>query len=246
MAYCLSDREQTLWFSRADGASARRVIAPPTQSAFPQWSPDGSLVAVATQRLNMPWTISLISTKAGGSVRELKLIDGNSLHPNWSHDGKEILFGTIPTLEPNPYLYIVDVASEHISVLPGSQGLFSPSWSPDGRFIAALHGDSYQLVLLDRTLGRWFTLTDSKSGYPVWSRDGKSLYSVQRRQDGSQIDRFDPITRKRHQVMGVGDFPLIDRWMGCHPDGSLLLAKNASIQEIDLLKVEPTLSNMGR
>jgi Tol biopolymer transport system component len=194
----------------------------------------------------MPWTISLVSPEERGPIRELKLVDGNSIHPTWSNDSKQILFGTIPTLEQNPYLYIVDVASERVSVLPGSQGLFSPSWSPDGRFIAALRGDSYQLMLLDRATGTWFALTDSKSGYPVWSRDGKSLYSVQRHEGGSRIYSVDPLTRKLRGVMDLGDFPLLDRWMGFHPDGSLLLAKNASIQEIDLLQVEPRLSGVGR
>ena len=36
------------------------------------------------------------------------------------------------------YLGILDLASQKVTVVPGSVGMYSPRWSPDGRYLAAL------------------------------------------------------------------------------------------------------------
>jgi Tol biopolymer transport system component len=242
LAYSLSDQEQTLWVSQSDGTSAHRLIPPPVQTAFPQWSPDGTRIAVATRRPGEAWRISLVSP-GFGEVTELKLIKDNALHPSWSPDGKTILFGTIPTLEDNAYLYTVDLVSSRVSQVPGSKGLFTPMWSPDGRFIVAIEAKSYRLVLLDRATGVWSTITDTKSGYPIWSPDGKDIYSVLVLKKGVYLCRIQPLTRHVEPIIDLGAFRIIDRWIGLHPDGSFLVPKNDSVQEIFALDLQPPLSS---
>jgi hypothetical protein len=36
---------------------------------------------------------------------------------------------------PEESIHVVDIKTNHVSALPGSQGLSSPRWSGDGRFI---------------------------------------------------------------------------------------------------------------
>jgi hypothetical protein len=45
-----------------------------------------------------------------------------------------------------------------ITQVPGSDGLFSPRWSSDGRYIAALSLDQRWLLLYDVTTHAWQTL----------------------------------------------------------------------------------------
>jgi len=70
----------------------------------------------------------------------------------------------------------VDLESGKISSLPYAEQLFSPRWSPDGRYIAALTDDSLKLMLFDVAARRWQELASMAIGYPSWSHDGQYIY----------------------------------------------------------------------
>jgi len=214
------------------------LIQPSTESAFPQWSPDGKRIVVATRNPGQPWRLSLVSPDSG-TVEELKLMEGNALHPTWSPDSKRIAFGSIPSVDDNSYLYIVDLSDRRLSMIPGSQGLFAPAWSPDGRFIAAVRADSKSLLIYDVKTSSWSRLGDGKLGYPVWSSDSKFIYCYQYEKKGVYVVRLNVKTRKSERLLDLTDFPLTDRWLGLHPDGSILVAKNISVQEIYALELHP-------
>ena len=61
-------------------------------------------------------------------------------------------------------------------ILPGSADLFSPRWSPDGRWIAALSLDQTRLLLYNVAERQWKTLATGSAADPVWSPDSKSVY----------------------------------------------------------------------
>jgi sugar lactone lactonase YvrE len=53
----------------------------------------------------------------------------------------------------------------------------SPTWSPDGRFIAAKTEDLHQLMLLDIRTQQWTKLSEGTLvNVMAWSKDGKALY----------------------------------------------------------------------
>ena len=63
--------------------------------------------------------------------------------------------------------------------IPGSDNLFSPRWSPDGRYVAALSPDFTRVMLFDFKTRKWSTWFSESAGavsYPVWSADSKYLY----------------------------------------------------------------------
>src|SRR5258708_36829296 len=65
------------------------------------------------------------------------------------------------------------------STLPGSTGLFSPRWSPDGRYLAALSVEgSKKLMLYDFRTHKWSEwLTEANNvSYPSWSADSRYIY----------------------------------------------------------------------
>jgi dipeptidyl aminopeptidase/acylaminoacyl peptidase len=73
-------------------------------------------------------------------------------------------------------LEILELASNRIIEIAHSQGLFSPRWSPDGRYIVALTLDQQKLMLYEVATRSWKTLATTSVADPVWSTDSKTLY----------------------------------------------------------------------
>ena len=65
--------------------------------------------------------------------------------------------------------------NKSVSTLPGSEGFYSPQWSPDGHYVAALAPGDH-LVLFDATTQEWTTVLALGVGFPSWSRDGQYIY----------------------------------------------------------------------
>ena len=66
--------------------------------------------------------------------------------------GNGIVYAGMPWLEyrsaTGPNIHMVDLKTSQVSDLPGSDNLFSPRCSPDGRYVAALSADFFGLGLL--------------------------------------------------------------------------------------------------
>src|SRR5438874_944497 len=71
---------------------------------------------------------------------------------------------------------VLNLTTRQVSPLPASDGLWSPRWSPDGRYIAALSTDTQTLLLFDFRSQKWTELAKADFGYPVWSHDSKYVY----------------------------------------------------------------------
>jgi hypothetical protein len=65
---------------------------------------------------------------------------------------------------PNMVLRVLDLATGRVSVVPGSKGLFSPRWSPDGRHIVAFTSDSLSLRMYDIAAQAWSDLAPGEFG----------------------------------------------------------------------------------
>jgi len=69
-------------------------------------------------------------------------------------DGRRLALGRLTSDGPEIAIEIADLESGQITPVPGSKGLYSPRWSPDGRRVAALSRDALNLLLYDRTPSR--------------------------------------------------------------------------------------------
>ncbi len=238
--------ELTLWRARTDGSQRMQLTYWPIYATLPRWSPDGKQIAFVGTEQGKPWKIFLISPQ-GGTPQELFSQDRQENDATWSPDGKQIAFGRpsygmdLGELE----IQIFDLTTHQASIVPGSRGLFSPRWSPDGRYIAAIASDSRKLMLFDLTTRQWsdwLSTEDGTIGYPVWARDSKSIYverflaaepSMHKLKLGATRSERFLSWNDLHRFGGVwGD------WSGVAPDGSVLTVRDVSSHEIYALDLQ--------
>jgi Tol biopolymer transport system component len=171
--------DETLWTSRADGSDKVQITYPPDHAALPRWSPDGKQIAYVSSKAGKPWKIFLVSSQ-GGAPEELLPGDTTEGDPTWSADGTRVAFSSgLPFGQQKSDIRIMDMKTRQVSPIPGSNDLFSPRWSPDGRYLAALNLESLskKLFLFDFQAGKWSNWVTDADGieYPAWSSDSRYL-----------------------------------------------------------------------
>jgi Tol biopolymer transport system component len=233
--------EGTLWRSKVDGSERLQLTFPPLFVAQPRWSPDGTRIAFMGQQPGKPFSVYVVPGEGGTPEQP---VPGEGADPNWSPDGNSLLFGREPHGEPagsgKLVLEIVDLRTHAISKVPGSEELWSPRWSPDGRHILSLSADHKDRpMLFDVETQKWTELV-VVVGWPEWSHDGDHIYFA----GGGHprgVFRVRISDRKVEEVVSLKDLrqaPGWGEWAGLAPDDSPLLVRDAGTQDIYALDWE--------
>jgi dipeptidyl aminopeptidase/acylaminoacyl peptidase len=194
----LNSADGYVWRSRVDGSERIQLTAPPLRIFSMKWSPDNKRLALMAEEPGKPWKLYLVDSDGGKLTplvdQDRDEADRNEADPNWSADGKTLVFGRLPDRmdsETQPKaIYLLDIASRKVTEVPGSTGLFSPRLSPDGRHIVAIRLDQRALLLFDRETQRWTTISSHGAGDPIWSHDGRSVYFQDFLEAGKPIYRI--------------------------------------------------------
>jgi serine/threonine protein kinase/Tol biopolymer transport system component len=243
MAY-VAFPEGSLWRSKTDGTE-RRQLTFRMRTALPRWSPDGQRIAFSALRPDQPWKTYVVAAE-GGDPEQLTASDTEELDPNWSPDGASLVVGLTEeaaTASQTGALRIVNVRTRKIEGVPGSRGLFSPRWSPDGRYILGMTVGNNELRLYGVAARRWENLTERRAAYPEWSKDGKWVYFANPYDEALPFYRLNMATRTVELVARLSDYGRLavgpfGWWSGLAPDGALLAARDISVQEIYALDWE--------
>jgi Tol biopolymer transport system component/DNA-binding winged helix-turn-helix (wHTH) protein len=235
--------EGVLWRSRVDGSERMQLTSSPLRVAVPRWSPDGTRIAFSGYPPGGPWKIYVVRPE-GGKPEVVSESQDDEMDPTWSPDGNTLIFGG-HVFSPQTRISSVDLRTGRVSTIPGSEGLTSPRISPDGRFIVALEAHTMsKLVLFDQQTNKWSELVnrqESGFGFQQWSPDSKSVYVVDQA-NGFAIDRVGIGDRKIERVAAIevpgGVTGAGGAWMSMGPDGSPLLLRDLSIQEIYALDMD--------
>jgi Tol biopolymer transport system component len=235
----ISVPDGALWRSRIDGQEPLQLTFAPRRAALPRWSHDGKQIAYINVLTGRPWSIAIVPA-SGGASQPLLAEDNSEVDINWSLADDKIIFGRI-TQRKAAGLSIesYDLKTRSFSSIPGSEGLFSPRLSPDGRYIAALSANLTKLMLYDTQTQKWSewqTLASGALNYPVWAADSKSIYFDDLvGGEGAYCRAKVGESRYEHVFTEQGldrYFGLLGLWSGRAPDGSTLFVKDASTSEV--------------
>ena len=238
--------EGILWRSKVDGSERRQLTNPPLAAGLPQWSPDGSRIAFSGLLPGGIWKIYVVPAE-GGKPELVSQGERSELDPTWSKDGNSLIFGGI-FLGVQPRIASVDLRTGRESIIPGSEGMHAPRASPDNRFIVAMDAPgARKLLLFDQETQKWSELMNNKNpgglNWNRWSVDGKFVYVY------DFVDRHAPVVYRiriaDRKIERVAAFEVPQGmtgywigWVGVAPDGSPLVLRDLSIEEIYALDVD--------
>ena len=222
-----TDQAGRLWRARADDGAEKLQLTPDSMQVFlAHWSPDGRQLAIMARESGRAWQVSVIPAD-GGTPETLLKENRNEGDPDWSADGRQIVFGRVPDMmgkEGGSHaIEVLDLASRTVTTLPGSEGLFSPRWSPDGRWIAALSSDQNRLLVFDTVSRAWRAVREVRAADPVWSRDSRAVFVHNDAAGDESIDRVTVPGGETETVAKLIDLRVRDKadyyFVGVTPEG---------------------------
>jgi Tol biopolymer transport system component len=229
-----------LWKANRDGSDRVQLTSPPLQPQSVSWSPDGSQIAFAApspEGRQQAWIVP----STGGSPQRLLLEDSEQeTVPSWSQDGRKMIFSTGGHQSPESHIRVLDLATHQTSTLPGSDGKFSPRWSPDGQFINAASLDGAIIYVFDMKSQHWSALKTGLHAYARWSMDSRSIYFLRWASDPA-ILRIPATGGEAKVVASLKDFPFtgtLGLWLGLDPSDAPLMLRDASTTDVYALTLE--------
>jgi Tol biopolymer transport system component/DNA-binding winged helix-turn-helix (wHTH) protein len=237
--------ELTLWRSKTDGADAAQLTGPSLRATLPHWSPDGKQIAFSGSRPGRPWNLFLISA-SGGPAEQLTSGPISDLDATWSPDGSTLAYG-MTRLDGGKQIVsiqILDLATRRSAPLVGSDGICCPRWSPDGRFILASHANYDDLLLYEFASRKWTLIAKGLGmiGYMEWTESGKDILFDTLVVPDPAFYRLHLSNLHVETVVKIGDIPRyfgpFGPWTGVSPDGSPLLVRDISNEEIYCLDLK--------
>ncbi|MFZ0039438.1 MAG: protein kinase [Candidatus Acidiferrales bacterium] len=225
--------DRILWRSKLDGSDKLQLSSPPIYAQGPRWSPDGKDIVYYGLAQGKQSRIYVVPAGGGAPQQLMPEESGNQADPVWAPDGNSLAFGGFGTTGLAA-IHVLDINTHKVKTLPDSEGLFSPRWSPDGRFLVALHQNATDMMLFDFKTQKWSTLVPGFLGYPDWSHDGRFVYFFDLSKD-SAVKRASVPGGKIEQIASLKSLRTTGQygfWLGLTPDDSPLVLKDISTEEI--------------
>jgi Tol biopolymer transport system component len=237
--------EQTIWRRRPDGSERRQLSFAPMAAIFSRWSPDGRRIAFMGTLPGKPVEIFTVSVEGGNPEPLIPGDDSIEIDPNWSPNGESIMFArlrsTPAAIDDDSSIQILDLKKKKLSMLPGSQGLTAPRWSPDGSQVVATslsHGkwNHPAVMIFDFKSQSWQGLEDDPIDNKWWSYDGKYFYFDKLMENDPAIYRIRLSDRAIERIVSLKQIRrslnIMGWWSGLTPAGDPMVLRDTSIEEI--------------
>ncbi|MGZ4777605.1 MAG: TolB family protein [Thermoanaerobaculia bacterium] len=179
-----ADGEQVIPLTEVKGFAGVPSYAPDDKTIVFQWRPTNDF------HDNEKWRICMMNADGGG-FREITNGEANDQVPNWSRDGRRILFFSDRTGRNQIYSMKAD-GSDVRRIATNVFNDNASMWSPDGKWIAfSSERDGVSDLYVMRSNGthvRRLTNTPATERLPVWSPDGRRIvFSADEAGDASGI-----------------------------------------------------------
>jgi TolB protein len=149
----------------------------------PAWAPSGQQLAFSSSRTGDPeiW----VSDPQGNAAHRITEFPGPDVSPTWNpRTGAQIAWvrGSHSAI---PQLYIMDADGSNVQRMTDGGYATSPSWSPNGQFIAFAWDRKYgpgapggqDIYVMEIATKKWIQLTHDmgRCDFPTWSPDGRHI-----------------------------------------------------------------------
>jgi Tol biopolymer transport system component len=237
----ISDPDLTVWRANIDGDMKSQVTFSPQEADGLSWSPDGKWFAMRCRSAGKPWNICLVLS-IGGDPTPLIPSETEQAIPTWSADSKRIAFGDVPPGNSKgsgkEAIHILRLSDRTITDLPGSRGLYTARWSPDGHLFCALTIVGHRLKLYDFQTKKWRETEAEAVDNPTWSHDGKYIY-YDREAPHRALCRVRVADGHVDPLVDLRDTPVeAGWWSGVTLDNSPLILENIGTTEIYSLTLD--------
>jgi TolB protein len=222
------DGQTDIWGLQVGSRTPIRLTNSPEDERDPAWSPDGRLLAYASNK-ERNWDIYILDVLTG-EERRMTFNLAFEANPTWSPDGQFIAYESYSQSEDGESLdiFVMNVDGSAAPVrLPGQTGNaeFSPAWLPTdtGRLIAYaawVNGalDIFVYSLDDSSVMNLTNTPDRHEDYPAWSPDGQWIaYSAL--DEGSEKIFIKRVDNPAEEAIAFR----IGRTPNWSPDGSSLI-----------------------
>jgi len=234
--------DHTIWKASPDGTRRLQLTDGQAEAHQPHWSPDGTRIAFMAKNAKGQWRVMQVAAN-GGKAEEL-LPDGEDqgVAP-WSAEGASLIFGDFPGRRPRTEMCVheLDVKTRRLSDVPGSKGLWSPRWSPNGKYIAAITSESSAVGVLPWGKTEYVAL--ARMGFvdnATWSADSRHIYFNGTSEAGEKgLFRVSVPKGRLERIADMTGFDAApENWYGVTPEGTPLAFHAVMVQEIFALKCE--------
>jgi Tol biopolymer transport system component len=188
------------------------------------------------------WHIFLVSAE-GGSPDQVTFGERDQDDPSWSPDGISLAYSEYRTpVSQGAPIHLMNLQTHQVSNVPGSEGIWAPRWSPNGRYIVALSPDGDKLMLFDFTTQKWEVAAQLNANYMTWPSDSETLYFDTYIEKDPAFYGFRIRDRKLERLVSLKNIRRVPwpfaPWSGLTPDNSPLVLRDTGTQEIYALDVD--------
>ena len=179
------DGNHEVYVMNPDGTDETNLTNNPAIDMTPEWSPDGTRIAFASDRDGFPVLLDIFVMNADGtSPINLTNSTNTDLAPSWSPDGTKIAFHTFRDagIGLQSEIYVMDAdGSNQVNLTQNAAIDVFPKWSPDGTKIAFMRqvpfSSDAEIFVMSATGANQTNITNNPAadGSASWSPDGSKI-----------------------------------------------------------------------